>query len=120
MRVAYVLLSMALWGCVSPRSHLGMWEHKDSHSFLRVILEHKGACSIFVGGKVGDVFEGIGGRCHYSETERTISITDIADFGSKQAPEQLPHALTLRYDADTDTIVVTSGRSTRLVRASNR
>jgi hypothetical protein len=120
MRIAYIGLPVLLAGCVSSGSYLGNWEHKDNQSFVRVGLESGGKCSIFLGGKAGDVFEGIGGNCRYSEEGAAISITDIADVQGSRLPEKLPTPIGLKYEADTDTLVLTGERTVRLARAATK
>ena len=93
-------------------------EHKDKESSVRIALERGGQCGIFIGGRVGNVFEGIGGHCLYAETGSTISITEIADLKAPGASQKLPNPIVLKYETDTDTIVLIGERTVRLARTS--
>jgi hypothetical protein len=118
MRIAYLWLPVVLLaGCVSSGNHLGHWEHKDNESSVRVALERGGKCGIFIGGKVGNVFEGMGGHCRYTENDSTIAITEIVDLKGG-TPEKLPRAVVLRYEAETDTLALIGERIIRLARTS--
>jgi hypothetical protein len=113
------IVAVASIGCVSPRSHVGTWEHEDKEFFVRVVFERDGICSIVMGGTATGGREGIGGRCHYSQTERTISITDISEIDDAEPREKLPAPFVLRYEAETDTIAFSSSeKPMRLVRTS--
>ena len=118
MRIAYLWLPVALLaGCVSSGNYLGHWEHKDDESSVRVVLEQGGKCGIFIGGKVGNVFEGMGGHCRYTEDGSTISVTEIVDLKGGAA-EELPRPVVLRYQAETDTLALIAERTIRLSRTS--
>jgi len=116
--VAYVLAATC-WGCASPNSHLGTWEHQGAKDFARVVLERDGKCTIVFGGLAGGVREGIGGRCRYSQDGRTLLITDIGEIDGRGPTEKLPAPFVLRYDDASDTVSLTGPEtSLRLARSA--
>jgi hypothetical protein len=101
----------------SPAGHLGTWEAREGTSYVRVVLNRDGSCVFVAGAVMGDLRDGIGGRCRYSEADREISITDMAEFdGSGSFGKVLPPII-LTYDTRTDSLSSSSKHMVTLSRA---
>jgi hypothetical protein len=99
-------------GCATPASHFGTWEAAERQSgvrsYVRVVLNSDGSCVFVAGAVIGDLRDGIGGRCKYSELDHVISITDMADFDGPGSFGKVLPPITLRYDVRTDSLSTSS------------
>ena len=101
----------------TPPPHLGTWEAREGTAYVRVVLNRDGSCVFVAGAVIGDLRDGIGGRCRYSEADREIAITDMAEFGGPGTFGKVLPPITLTYDAKTDSLSSSSTHMVTLSRA---
>ena len=83
------------------RDHVGIWAHEDDDIYLGIALEVGGTCKVVVASKRGP---GVGYFCAYSQSDRTITITEEWEYGGARGKP--PEPIQLKYDPERDEIVV--------------
>jgi hypothetical protein len=84
----------------ATQSHVGRWGYDDAKLWRGVMLNGDGSCLI-VGGIKGSV--GGGGRCRYSVSGDTVTITELFD-GTHWSPPPVQLAMNYRKNRDTMTM----------------
>jgi hypothetical protein len=91
--------------------YLGTWEYSKGQSLVRVAFESEGRC------RISDTERGqaVEGRCRYSESGTTVSITHFANLQGDGSEQKLPEPLSFQYEADTDSMTWGGQEFTRTV-----
>ena len=116
-RVACTVIVALAAGCVTPRSHVGAWESVSQGSFVRVVLNADQTCVLVAGGVFGGVRDGIGGRCHYSESNDILVIAEVGEIDGSGPMEKLNPPVALRYERGLDRLFMATGHPAALLRA---
>lgn len=68
------------------------------------------------GAVLGNVHDGIGGRCHYSEANDSLEIEEVGEIDGSGPMERMNPPVPLRYERKSDRLFMTTAQPALLVR----